>query len=67
MALLRSAVSLEKSRSKGFVLALLACLGLAGAAFISYACPEPARLLCERHGIDISHHNGPDDRSEVAK
>ena len=52
---------------KGFAIVLLACLGLAGAALISYPWLEPARLLYERHGIDVSHHQGPIDWLEVAK
>ena len=52
---------------RGCVLVLLACFGLTGAAFASYPWLEPARLLYDRHGIDISHHQRPIDWSEVAK
>ena len=40
------------------------CLALA--ATLLYPWIEPARLLYSRHGIDVSHHQGPIDWDKVA-
>ncbi|MEM8974730.1 MAG: GH25 family lysozyme [Pseudomonadota bacterium] len=51
---------------RAFLLVCFACIAMAAAALLAYPWLEPARFLFGRHGIDVSHHQGPIDWTRIA-
>lgn len=52
---------------RALLLVAVAGIALVAGAVITYPWLEPARLLYQRHGIDVSHHQGPINWPRVAQ